>query len=308
MNSIKKGKAWFLVFAAFSLFSVSALSSCNGSAKAVDPAMIRKKNVANISATYAAQPRLANGRVDNELLLSQLKDLNVNTYVWLIWRGEKDWDDLQLFLPMAKKNKINVWAYLVPFSESKPRHRWSSEPYGTDYFKWAEEIGKLSLKHSNLTALSIDDFVAWNLQFYTPEYTAKMINILRDINPRVAFVPCIYYRSTKITDYAAQGYLPYFDAILFPYKGEATGKETLKTTSTFKQELDSIRKAFQHKLPVIVDIYSTAHSKAGASTPQYVEDMIKLSKQHADGVVIYMHPDPVKEPEKYKIVKTAFQK
>lgn len=290
------------------LFFLLVITACTSSKTVTDSHAARFKNVTGIRATYAAQPRLQNGRVDNELLLSQLKDLNVNTYVWLIWRGEKDWDDLQLFLPMAKKNKINVWAYLVPFSESKPRHKWSSEPYGTDYMKWTEEIGKLSLKHSNLTALSIDDFVAWNLQFYTPEYTGKMINILRGINPLVAFVPCIYYKSTKITDYVAGGYLPYFDAILFPYKGEATGKETLKTTETFQQEVDTLRKAFQYKLPIITDIYSTAHSKAGASTPQYVKEMIQLSKKYADGTVIYMHPHPENEKEKYQIVKEAFRK
>lgn len=290
-----------------SVLTIVTFSACSGSSKTTGVAA-RAKNVSNIKATYAAQPRLANGRVNNELLVDQLKDLNVNTYVWLIWRGKKDWDDMQLFLPIAKKHNINVWAYLVPYSESKPRHRWSSEPFDTNYFKWAEEIGKLSLKHSNLTALSIDDFVAWNLQFYTPEYTAKMVSILRGINPRVAFVPCVYYQSTKITDYAAQGYMPYFDAILFPYKGEATGKQTLKTTSTFVQELQTVRSAFQNKLPVIVDIYSTAHSKAGASTPEYVDDMITLSRQHADGVVIYMHPDPVKEKGKYNVVKRAFGK
>ena len=292
----------------FHIVLLAFLMACSPSKNSVDPYIARQNNVSKIRATYAAQPMLANGRVNNELLLSQLKDLNVNTYVWLIWRGEKDWEDLQLFLPMAKKSGINVWAYLVPFSESKPRHKWSSEPYGTDYLKWAEEIGKASLKHSNLTALSIDDFVAWNLQYYTPEYMAKMINILRGVNPRVAFVPCVYYKSTKITDYVAKGYLPYFDAILFPYKGEATGKETLKTTSTFRQELDTMRKAFQRKLPIITDIYSTAHSKAGASTPDYVEEMIELSKKYADGTIIYMHPDPEKEKEKYQVVKKAFRK
>ena len=285
--------------------TIVAFTSCSSSSKN-SGAAARAKNVSNIKATYAAQPRLANGRVNNELLLSQLKDLKVNTYVWLIWRGEKDWEDMQAFLPMAKKSNINVWAYLVPYSESKPRHRWSSEPFDTNYFKWAEEIGKLSLKHSNLTALSIDDFVAWNLQFYTPEYTARMVNILRGINPRVAFVPCIYYRSTKITDYVAQGYLPYFDAVLFPYKGEATGKETLKTTSSFAEELQTMHAAFQNKLPIIVDIYSSAHSKAGSSTPEYVVEMIELSKKHAEGIVIYLHPDPEKEPEKYNAVKKAF--
>lgn len=292
----------------FPLFICIMLTAgCSSSKTTTDMAAIRLKNVSNIRATYAAQPRLLNGRIDNNLLLSQLKDLNVNTYVWLIWLGEKDWDDLQLFLPMAKKYNINIWAYLVPFSESKPRDQQSSEPYGTDYVKWAEEIAKASLKHSNLTAFTIDDFVGWNLQYYTPDYTAKMIGTLRNINPQLAFVPCIYYKSTKITNYVEQGYLPWFDAILFPYKAESSGKETLSTTANFEKEIKAVGAAFQNKLPIITDIYSTAHSKAGASTPKYVEDMIRLSKQYADGTVIYLHPNPITEPEKYKAVKQGFK-
>ena len=46
--------------------------------------------------TYAGLPRLENGRADLPKLMEQLKDLNANTYNFLIWQGDKDWDDLQL--------------------------------------------------------------------------------------------------------------------------------------------------------------------------------------------------------------------
>lgn len=288
-----------------SLFFV-LFESCSSIENNRDYSKIRLNNVLKIKGTYATPPRLENGRVDIHTLIDELNDLNVNTYNWLIWSGEKDWDDLQLFLPLAKKNKINVWVTVVPFSEAKPRTKWSSEPYGTDYVKWAQEIAKLSLEYSNLKALSIDDFVAWNLQFYTPEYTAEFVNAMRKINPRLAFIPCIYYNSTRLTDYS-KDYLPYFDGVLFPYKAESSGKETLSRPDLLANETDSLRKMFKG-LPLIIDIYSSAHSKAGSSSPSYVADMINLSKKHGDGVFIYTHPNPVNNREKFDIIKREFSK
>ncbi|WP_418892530.1 hypothetical protein [Limibacterium fermenti] len=281
-------------------------ASCISTENHRDYSKLRKNNLLNIKGTYASPPRLENGRVDVRKLVYELKDLNANTYNWLIWSGDKDWDDLQLFLPLAKKNKIDVWVTVVPFSEAKPRTKWSSEPFGTDYVKWAQEIATLSLQYSNIKALSIDDFVAWNLQFYTPEYTAEFVNAMRKINPHLAFVPCIYYNSTKITDYS-KDYLPYFDGVLFPYKAESSGKETLNRYDLLVNEIDSLRRMFKD-LPLIIDIYSSAHSKAGSSTPSYVSEMIKLSRQYGNGVCIYTHPDPVKGKEKYDVVKEEFSK
>lgn len=280
--------------------------SCISTKNHGDYSKIGQNNLLKIKGTYASPPRLANGRVDISKLIYELKDLNANTYNWLILSNEKDWDDLQLFLPQAKKNKINVWVTVVPFSEAKPRAKWSSEPFGTDYVKWAQEIAKLSLQYPNLKAFSIDDFVAWNLQFYTPQYTAEFVNAMRKINPRLAFVPCIYYNSTKITDYS-KDYLPYFDGVLFPYKAESSGKETLSRSDLLVGEVDSLRKMFKN-LPLIIDIYSSAHSKAGSSTPSYVSEMIKLSEQYGNGLFIYTHPDPVKGKEKYDIIKKEFSK
>lgn len=290
---------------ALSLFFI-LFESCAQKKNHTDYSQFRQHSLLKLKGTYATPPRLKDGRVDIDKLTDELKDLNANTYNWLIWSSETDWDDLQLFLPLAKKNKINVWVTVVPFSEAKPRTNKSSEPFGTDYVKWAQEIAKLSVRYDNLKALSIDDFVAWNLQFYTPEYTAEFVNAMREINPRLAFVPCIYYNSTKITDYS-KDYLPYFDGILFPHKAESSGKETLSRSDLLMDEVDSLREMFKD-LPIIIDIYSSRHSKAGSSTPSYVADMIKLSKEYGDGTFIYTHPHSEKDKEKYDIIKRGFSK
>lgn len=266
---------------------------------------VTKNVLSGIRGTYAFSSRLANGRLNISKLINELNELNANTYNWLIWKGENDWDDLQLFLPIAKKNNINVWVTIVPYSESKPIANWSSEPYQTDYVKWAEEIAKLGLEYPNLKALSIDDFSGWNMQYYTVEYTSEFVTAMRNINPLLAFVPCIYYNSTKLTDYTA--YLPYIDGVLFPYKAESSGKETLSRSDLLENEIKWMRSKFKG-LPLIVDVYSSAHSKAGSSTPDYVSEVIRISKEHADGVLIYIHPDPVRDVEKYTIIKEEFSK
>ncbi|MBF6627197.1 MAG: hypothetical protein ITG04_01645 [Proteiniphilum sp.] len=255
-----------------------------------------------ILGTYAGLPRLDNGRADIDKLMEQLKDLNANTYNWLIWQNENDWADLQLFLPMALKNRIAVWVSLVPPSESKPIAKWSSEPYGLDYIKWSEEIAKLSLQYPNLVVFSIDDFVH-NLKTYTPEYLGKMMDEIDRINPSLQFIPCSYYR--QITPDFAKNYAPYLDGLLFPYRAESEGGN-LKNGSLVDAEIERLRTLFNGEMPIYIDVYLTAHSRLGASTPSYVEEVIRRGREHADGVLIYTHPNPVSDAEKYQIVKAAF--
>ena len=252
--------------------------------------------------TYASPPRLESGRVDFTKLLDQLKELNANTYNWLIWQNENDWDDLQLFLPLARKKQIAVWVTVVPPSESKPKARWNSEPFGLDYLRWAEELGKLSAKYPNLVAFSIDDFVH-NLKTYTPEYTAEMVAALKKGNPRLQFIPCCYYRQT--TPDFVKSYEPYLDGVLFPYRAESEGGN-LQNATLVEQEITSLRGLFKGDMPMYIDVYLTAHSRLGASTAEYVQETVKRGKQAADGVLIYTHPNPEKEPEKYNVVKREF--
>ncbi len=144
-------------------------------------------------ADYDAELRRPDGRVDIDAMTTRLKELGVTTYYWLVWHASTDWDDLKLFLPRAAQAGIEVWVYLVPPSESPPKYAERySEPFRLAYQRWAEEIARLSLQYSNLTAWVIDDFHA-NRQFFTPAYLREMQTRAKAVNPRLAFLPLMYF-------------------------------------------------------------------------------------------------------------------
>jgi hypothetical protein len=144
-------------------------------------------------ADYDSEPRRADGRVDVEALAKRLQELGVTTYYWLVWHAATDWDDLKLFLPLAAQKGLTVWAYLVPPTESPPLYGDQySEPFRLDYNRWAEEIARLSLQHTNLTGWVIDDFYG-NHEFFTPQYIGQMRERARRLNPRLQFLPLMYF-------------------------------------------------------------------------------------------------------------------
>ena len=252
--------------------------------------------------TYDNEPRGEDGRVDVERLIRELVEIRANTYNFLIWHRETDWEDLKRFLPLARKKNISVWVTLVPPSESPPRSKWYSEPFRLDYERWAVEIAKLSRKQRNLVAWSIDDFTH-NLGFYTPERMRGILKGAREINPRLAFVPCSYY--PRITGRFVGDYEGLFDGILFPYRHESEGAN-LTDASLVEREVNSVREKVGPSVAVIVDVYATAHSRLGDSTPGYVREVMTTAKRYADGVLIYCHQDKKKNPEKYAIIKEVF--
>ncbi len=254
--------------------------------------------------TYGSPPRLENGRVDLYRLISELKDIHANTYHWLIYENLNDWDDLKKFLPLARKAKIKVWACLVPPTESKPIAKYSSEPFCLDYQRWATELATLSLVEPNLIVWSIDDFVH-NLKFYTPEYVEKLVRTARAINPKLAFIPCCYF--TQSTPLFAKNYGHLLDGILFPYRAESV-KANLQDATQVENEIAIMREIFGiPHFPVILDIYASPHSRLGASTPEYVKEVLIAGLKSADGVLIFRHQDPVKSPAKYQIIKEGFK-
>jgi hypothetical protein len=144
---------------------------------------------------YSAELRRG-AHVDSALLVKRLQDLGANTYMWLIYHGASDWEDLQSFLPMARGAGISVWAYLVPHSETPiegPKFKYS-EPFRVDYVRWAEEIARLSLAHDNLVGYVIDDFWA-NVtpDRFSPKYISEMVAAGKAINPKLLFYPLMYY-------------------------------------------------------------------------------------------------------------------
>jgi hypothetical protein len=262
----------------------------------------RTRPIFGTRATYCSAPRKPDGRVDVNRLISELQDIGANTYSFCIHSAATDWDDLQLILPKAREKGIRVWASVVPPSESPPRTKLFAEPFQLDYQRWAVEFAKLSVREPNLVAWSIDDFTH-NLKFYTPEYVKKMQERAHAINPRLAFVPCCYYPA--ITPRFVTNYCSLLDGILFPYRHESGGAN-LKEPDLIEPELKKIKAMVGKEFPVVLDIYASAHSRLGATTTEYVEQAMIAGHRAADGVMIYRHQDPIKDREKYQIIKTQF--
>jgi hypothetical protein len=282
---------------------VSHVAGCSTTRMAGQRAREQRAQVLrDTRATYCSAPRTADKRVDVDRLIAQLVELHANTYSFCIHGYATDWDDLKLILPRAREAHIRVWASLVPPSESPPRTKTFPEPYRLDYERWAVEFAKLSLQETNLVAWSIDDFTH-NLGFYTTNYLTKVLAASRRINPKLAFVPCSYF--PKVTPGFVKDYGPLIDGILFPYRHESAGAN-LKDPSLVEAEVKQIKAMVGPSFPVILDIYATAHSRLGATTPEYVEEAMVAGKRSADGVMIYCHQDPDKNREKYQIIKRQF--
>jgi hypothetical protein len=254
--------------------------------------------------TYDGEPRLPNGHVDTETLLDELVELKANSYNWLVWHGSNDWADLKVFLPLARHHHINVWVTLVPPSESPPSESKYSEPFRLDYGRWGAEIAKLSRTEPNLVAWSIDDFYE-NSKFFTPAEVGLMQAQAHQFNPKLAFVPCCYYRD--ITPSFAENYGALCQGILFPYRAESDGTN-LKDASKLAPEIQKIRSILGESMPVIVDIYATPHaSYPDGSSPDYVAQVMSESRRSADGVLIYCHEGKKSSPVKFNIIGRTFE-
>jgi len=275
--------------------------SVNRLTAADEPAAVdRTQAIRGSFATYDGEPRDKDGRVDVPRLISELAELRVNTYHWLIAHTSTDWDDLHRFLPAAREKGIRVWVCLLPPSESPPRGKHFSEPFQLDYERWAVELAKLSVQEPNLVAWSIDDFTH-NLDFFTPEKMQKILGPAREINAKLAFVPCTYF--PKATPKFAEQYRGLIDGLLFPYRHESV-KANLADASLVESEVRKLKEIVGPAVPVIVDVYATAHSRLGDSTPAYVKEVMVSAKSFADGVHVYCHQRP--GSEKYRIVKELF--
>ncbi len=190
----------------------------------------------------------------------------------------------------------------MPPSESPPFLNLYSEPFRLDYERWAKEIAKLSLQETNLVAWSIDDFTH-NLKTFTPEYLGKMMKAAHEVNPRLAFVPCCYYKA--VTPTFVKNYSHLLDAILFPYRDESSGAN-LKNPDNVVSEIKTLRERLGSKMPIILDVYASAHSRLGATTPEYVEKAVGDGLSAADGMMIYTHRTMETDAAKRESVKKLF--
>ncbi len=251
----------------------------------------------SIFGTYDAEPRKADKRVDVDRLVTELVKIRANTYNFLVHHQSNDWEDLKLFLPKARENHIKVWITLVPPSE--PPY---SQPFGLDFDAWGRAIAQLSLQETNLVAWSIDDF-SYDAPIFTSAYLKAMVDDSHGINPRLAFVPCMYYHQMKPARVAK--YRPFVDGILFPYRHEMS-QSNLSEWDTLDKEIAAFRQWFGPTVPIVVDVYATKHSKLNDSTPEYVRQVMTIAHQRADGVIIFCHQYQDRSPDKYAVIKTLF--
>lgn len=200
-------------------------------------------------ATYAGAIRSADGHVDTDAMVQSLQELGVGTYYWLVW-GPHDWNDLQVFLPKAQAAGIQVWPYLVPPSESVPHTKNYSEPFKLDYQLWGEEIAKLSLQFPNLSAWVIDDYYA-NRDLYTPEYMAELQRRMKAVNPKLAFLPLMYF--SEIDADFVKRYQPVIDGVVVAYPQD-------------REETAAARQMLDGKVTITpgqIRFPNLTHSKAG---------------------------------------------
>lgn len=284
----------------FSIF-ISVLFACV-SIQAADDAQLRRDVFKNCLGTYGRPSWTKSGHADTQNLLRDLEEIHANTFHWAIHAYSNEWDEIKTFLPKARKANIKVWITLMPPSESPPRLKMYSEPFRLDYVRWAKEIAKLSLQETNLVAWSIDDFTH-NQKVFTPEYLSEMMKAAHDVNPRLAFVPCCYYR--EITPAFAKNYGPLLDAILFPYRDESGGAN-LKNPAHVESEIKTLRERLGPQMPIVLDIYASAHSRLGATTPEYVEKAVADGLRVADGMMIYTHRTVETDVAKHDAIKRLF--
>jgi hypothetical protein len=196
------------------------------------------------------QPRADGIRhVDTPATIARLREAHVTTYFYLVFHASTDWTDFtREFLPAAEKAGIDLWVYLVPPSEC------CSQPHGTDFVRWAEEIGRLSLRHPGIKGWAMDDFSS-NLKTFTPAYTKTMREAARRINPGLRFFPVLYHDDYSEEFLAA--YAPHVDGSIFPYTVNFDGVDEID------EALDRITgKVEPFGLDLILMVYATKISVA----------------------------------------------
>jgi hypothetical protein len=214
-------------------------------------------------ADYDAELRRSDNRVDTALMVQRLKDLRVTTYYWLIAHATTDLDDLKLFLPEAAKAHIEVWVYLVPPSESAPKYsNLYPEPFRLDYLRWAEEIARLSLEHTNLTAWVIDDFYE-NHPLYTPAYVRDMQQRAKQINAHLKFLPLMYY--WEINRKFADDYRNVIDGVVAAYPQSAQEIERAWTIFNDVPIAEPCELTFPHYTPSLEGDFAMVTQSATAS-------------------------------------------
>lgn len=283
------------------LIFILSLLAIAGCAPGVTSVQHETSPKAMVIGTYGSPPRKGDTILYDDLI-KQLKDLHATTYNWLIMPDKKSFEQFKEFLPLAQKDSIEVWATLIPPVELAVMK--VGEYQTNDMRTWATELAALSVTYPNFKAWSIDDFTH-SLKLYTSQYVSEFQTAAKKINPDFKFYPVCYYKSIFPKFVAFYGSI--IDGIIFPYRNESV-KKNLTDYSQVAFEINALRGLFGGNMPIYLDVYSSAHSKLGEPAPEFISNVIRTGIQNADGIIIFRHPSPIWDAEKYETVKAAITK
>ncbi|MFA5858382.1 MAG: hypothetical protein WC955_04885 [Elusimicrobiota bacterium] len=247
-------------------------------------------------------------------IIDMLKDAGVNNYSYLIYgQSAKEYAKLPGFCAAAAKEGIEVWVYLVPPTEA-PINRGDKDiqkrkypPFNMDYVKWMVKLSRISLKYPNLTMIMIDDFYH-NWAYFTLDYTKKMYEAMKKINPKLLLGQCVYRE--QIDNCIKAGYLPYIDAFVWGYQhSSAADPEAGLDCSTLPVDIYDYYNLCKDKL-IFPCIYFTPHSSwpKGRPTKEYLEKAMQIEWEQTG--IMWVYTTPPKGSWKYEMIKkfTAEQK
>lgn len=247
-----------------------------------------------VKAVYGSVPRTASGQANITELFHSLEASGSNTYNYILTRPLGDFEELKSILPAARERGIMVWVTILPPSELSPERRFDMDY--VDYIGWGRQLAELSLQHDNLEAWSIDNVLV-DHDFFTPGYLEGITGAAHEINPKLKFIPVVYYPNVKSPYFDDTS--KFFDGMQFYYTNFPAGESN--ESAVLLPQLATLKTKFNK--PVILGIYATPWSPDYPTSPEYVEQLINLAKQHTDGVMIYTMNQ---EAEKLAVIKRLF--
>ncbi|TAM79229.1 MAG: hypothetical protein EPN47_19670 [Acidobacteria bacterium] len=225
----------------------------------------------------------SNGAIDSDATIRILKQIGAGCYGALIWRGREhgpkpfDWKSFSQFVAAAQPAGIDVWAILIPPSEGG-----DSPPFNRDYVRWMQELARLSLHHSNLKGVNIDDYVSGiSKNTFTPAYTCDIYRAKQAINPQLQFVPTIY----DLTRPLAEKYGACVDGVWLWWTN-------LDTAAGLESWLENTRLAVDGRFPIYSGIYAneTSWHHTAAPKPAILQKSVETACRNANGAIIWQMP------------------
>ncbi|GAA1570575.1 hypothetical protein GCM10009804_28730 [Kribbella hippodromi] len=237
--------------------------------------------------------------IDTPATIRRLKQLHATMYTFGIWDKATDWDDLRLeFAPAAARAGIDIMVYLVPPSECyRNPVRYldgrCSQPFDTDYVRWATELAKLSLKYPNVKSWGIDDFlVGSNGTLFTKDYLGQVRAAQKAVNPRLKWYVTMY--SWDITPKNADTIKDALDGVIYPYTGYVNSSID---PTWLEPRLDSALDVLRPRGLSLALLVYTGRFLDGMIHPdeRYVADVLQratpyLADGRLDGVIAYGAP------------------